>query len=108
MAGWWSGASCTFRHTCGGKVTRRGLGSPLRQHDRSGDAIDPNRVVALMGMTAAALALFLDVRHFPVRRHLAVLANHATAGERCKTKKTNQTHHESPLSVTSRQQLSYR
>jgi len=54
-----------------------------------------------VAVTSAGFAFFLDVRDFPTRRHFAVLADDAATGKRRKSKKPNETHHESsPLGMT--------
>jgi hypothetical protein len=50
-------------------------------------------VIATVTVAPAGVALLLDVIDFTAGRHLAVFANHATAGERRETEKPNETHH---------------
>jgi hypothetical protein len=55
-------------------------------------------MVPAVPVVPAGLTFFLDIRDFPARRHFAVPADDASAGERRETEKPNETHHESPLS----------
>jgi len=69
--------------------TERGILGPPDQLRRVGgvggeavgDAVGADRLVALVADVAAVRALLLDVRHFAVRRDLAVTSRNATAGE---------------------------
>jgi hypothetical protein len=46
-----------------------------------------------MTVTAAGMALFLDVGNFATGSELAILANHAPTAERREPEKPNETHH---------------
>jgi len=52
-----------------------------------------DRVVTTVTMRTTRASLFLDVRHFAARRHLAVLANDAPAGQGGEADQPNKTHH---------------
>jgi hypothetical protein len=50
-------------------------------------------VVAPVSVTAAGLSLFFNVPDFAAGRYLAILADHASAGESGEAEKPNETHH---------------
>ena len=54
-------------------------------------------MVAPVSVTAAGLSLFFDVPDFAAGGHLAILADHAPAGESGEAEKPNETHHTSLL-----------
>ena len=49
-------------------------------------------MIPAVALAAADFAFFLDVRYFAARRHLAVPADDAAAGESGEAKKPNETH----------------
>src|SRR5207302_3466443 len=66
----------------GRHVDRRDGREPVRR----------DRVIPAMRVAAAALAFFLDVGHFAARRHFAVPADDAAAGECGEAEKPDETH----------------
>ena len=46
-----------------------------------------------MSVTAAGLSLFFHVADFAAGRHLAVLADYASASQRCEAEKPDEAHH---------------
>jgi hypothetical protein len=71
-----------------------GLGSLGREGDRSErrETIRGDGVIAPMTVAAARFSLFLDVCDLAARRHLAVPADDASAGECGEAEKSNETH----------------
>jgi len=71
------------------------LGRLGGEGDRSDsrEAFGRNRVIAPVTVTAASLALFLDVRDFAAGGHFAIAADDASAGERREAEKPNETVH---------------
>ena len=70
------------------------LGRLGGEGDRSDsrEAFGRNRVIAPVTVTAASLALFLDVRDFTAGGHFAVPSHHAPASQRGEPQKPNETH----------------
>jgi len=50
-------------------------------------------MVAPVSVTAAGLSLFFHVADFAAGRHLAVLADYASASQRCEAEKPDEAHH---------------
>lgn len=64
------------------------------------DARGRERVVATVPTVLASGALFLDVSHFAVGGHLAIVAGHASTSQCSEPEKTNETHHSDPRAPT--------
>jgi|ERR1700730_18194027 len=87
-----------FRHgytraLMGGEADGLGGFSGEGERRDRGEPFHRNRVVAPVSVTAAGLSLFFNVPDFAAGRYLAILADHAPAGEGGEAEKPNETHH---------------